>query len=1524
MLLYEEHFLFGVNAFDLLGYNNAGIAKQTNKPRFFFPVFLCRYSIYCETNTYYMRRIVLFALVAVAGFFLCYNLSNKHFFQKSTKNFIEAEGADEGDEEDGIRLAQEQDFERTKDLALGYVPQSRLIAASEALVEKKRVMRSNPMFRTEALTWTERGPNSDATGPTNGNTRANSGVTSGRIRAVWIDLADASNKTVWIGGIDGGMWKTTDITASPATWTPVNDFLSNLAISGICQDPSNNNVMYFGTGEKAYNLDAVKGGGIWKSNDHGTTWTLLPSTTGFNNISKIVCDASGSIYVATVGTSLSFPNGSGVRRSSDGGVSWTNITPSGLSTNVTEMKISSTGRLHVVCGYSPYQSTPDPAPGYRFTDNPATVTSATWTTATTSFGTPAYNCELGISGNTMYALNSNSSFQTTPIYKSTDGGANWAATTTSPPASSGTNDLSSGQAWYNIAVAVDPLNGNNVIAGGLNCYRSTDGGATWTQSSTWVGTSGQYVHADQQYAVWNGNQVLVASDGGIFYSSDGGVTFRDRNVGLRLKQFYSCAVHPTSINYFLAGAQDNGVHQLNSAGLGASVEVTGGDGALVHIDQDQPQYQFGSYVYNQYRRSTDGGNTWSSVNYSSSIGSFINPTDYDDYNNKLYACAASGQYLRWDNPQTGNTFTTVSVGAFNGGKISHLTVSPYTGNRVYFGTDGGSIVRVDNADQNTPTGTNITGNSMTAGASVSCVAAGTDDNNLLATFSNYGVGHIWVSTTGGGASGWTNISGNLPDIPVRWAMFYPYDNTKAIIATEAGVFETTSINGASTVWVQSPSFPIVRTDMLQYRPSDGVILAATHGRGLWSAQIPVNNTYVKFSATALNRPESTSGTVTVGCTGYTDYTVYLTTNRAPSGTATATINPAGGTAVQGVDFDFTTNGSFTTPSNIITLMNGSITPQPITIRIYDNSNNEALSSRNFTLTYTLSGTTDAIPTPGAQTFMFTINNDDLPPLASATASATLGTYQYNLVSSGTGNPFNATLQSNRCQMLYKATELTAAGFIAGNITSVGFYMQKFSTRAYTNLQIKMGTTSASYLVNPGVTVATTTAYKTLASYTTIAGLNTFMLDTPFSWDGTSNVVVEVCYDNGTADAANFSDVLQGYSDGGTATQGNMFWQNGINCGSNFTSVTNYTSGIKPRIYIAAAVAGTQVEATLSASKTNTLAGNYDVYYYSTTGKIMARIQNASGFNYGCTQITLDRAGTGASPFWSTNAANYLASKTFRVVPTTNNLGGQYQITLYYTAAEKAGWEAATGQNWNNIKLVKVKSQISNYTASTPAPDGANAVEIVTPLLGTLGSNYTVTGTFSSGFSGFGVGIPGNNPLPITLLNFSGRLDKNTALLNWSTSSEQNSKSFEIEKSTDGNNYNTIGAVAAAGNSSTQKEYSLTDTKLSKLNYYRLRMNDLDGRNKLSQVVLLQYNSAGQNVWVVNNPFTNYLDVRMAKDAAKVKLQLIGATGNVVEEKAFANTSGFIHWSLSNKVSSGTYILRSVVDGTLFTSKLMKQ
>ncbi len=749
----------------------------------------------------------------------------------------------------GISARLELEISNTKDPALGYVPKARLLTA----YEQKRLATTN---RATAFTWTERGPDRDAVGPSNGNTRPGNGITSGRMRAIWEDLGDATGRTVWVGGIDGGLWKTTNITATPATWTPINDYFGNLAVASICQDPTDINIMYFGTGEKAINADAVRGAGIWRSTDHGITWAVMPGTANFWNVSKVVCDAAGNLYVGCNSTS----NNSGLQRFTKSTSTWTNITPSGLDPRVPDIELSSTGRLHITCGY---YNTAAGSAGYRYTDNPATVTSTGWSSPVTSFTPVNVNVDLASNGNTLYALPSNTSYQVSTIYKSTNGGANWSATGSTP-------SFTSGQAWYCMAIAVDPNNANNVIVGSLDCYKTTNGGTSWTKISEWVGTTGQYVHADQQIITWrSNNQVLFGCDGGIHYSANGGTTIVDKNIGLRIKQFYAIANHPTSTNYFLAGAQDNGVHQLNNVGMGASVEVTGGDGAFVHIDQNQGQYQWGSYVYNQYRRSTNSGSTWSSVNYSSSAGRFINPTDYDDANNIMYCSGVQNAFVRWSNPQTGSTFTSVTMSGLNTGTVSAVKVSPYTNHTVFFGggrsTVAPTLIKATNANA-TPTFTNIISAAMqTVSTNIACVELGTDENNIIVAFSNYGINNLWVTSNGG--TNWTAIDGNLPDMPVRWAMFYPGNNTRAIIATETGVWQTELINGASTIWDPETNFPNVRTDMLQYRASDQLLSAATHGRGIFTTIITTTPTCGTVTGLSSSSITTTSATVSWSALG---------------------------------------------------------------------------------------------------------------------------------------------------------------------------------------------------------------------------------------------------------------------------------------------------------------------------------------------------------------------------------------------------------------------------------------------------------------------------------------------------------------------------------------------------------------------------------------------------------------------------------------------------------------------------------
>ena len=318
--------------------------------------------------------------------------------------------SEENDMYDGPDKAAEFEFNRTKDPATGTVPRERLLVALDQTEASKLDILGRGPSGTAAINWLERGPTSDLPGPSNGNTRANNGFAAGRVRAIMVDSNDATKKTVFIGGVNGGLWKTTDITTAPANWTLVNDYLSNLAVSAICQDPrvGSTNIMYFCTGESYFNIDAVQGNGVFKSTDGGATWNYLASTSNYKNCTRILCDFQGNIYLAT--------RGNGLLRSTaaSGGAAWTNITPTGLVTSICDLEITSTalaGRLHVVSGINNTQA-------YRYTDIPATVAAGTWTSPAAPFPSYANRAEITCRGTTLYALPADNVDEVPTVYKS--------------------------------------------------------------------------------------------------------------------------------------------------------------------------------------------------------------------------------------------------------------------------------------------------------------------------------------------------------------------------------------------------------------------------------------------------------------------------------------------------------------------------------------------------------------------------------------------------------------------------------------------------------------------------------------------------------------------------------------------------------------------------------------------------------------------------------------------------------------------------------------------------------------------------------------------------------------------------------------------------------------------------------------------------------------------------------------------------------------------------------------------------
>jgi len=676
---------------------------------------------------------------------------------------------------------------------------------------------------------------------------------------------------------------------------------------------------------------------------------------------------------------------------------------------------------------------------------------------------------------------------------------------------------------------------------------------------------------------------------------------------------------------------------------------------------------------------------------------------------------------------------------------------------------------------------------------------------------------------------------------------------------------------------------------------------------------------IDFEFTDDQETESTAATN--ACRNYKDYNYNMVIGNTPSATATATLSVTSGTAVRGVDFDLTTNGSFAAPSNTLTFPGGSTAAQPFTVRVYDDVS--VNGKRNAVLGFNVnSGAGNAVAGDGRASFNIIMNDNDLAPTGQHSATASIGNFA-GFILPGT---LDASITRRKTQFIYYASELTAAGVTAGNITALSLNIDKHSAAGfvYHGVTIKMGQTAQTTLFNGSFLNESGFTTVFTNNFTPVNGWNNFTFSTPFVWNGTSSVVVELCYDNGvTTDAAD--NVLE-YSDGTGNTNYTFLYENGNSC-TNFGSASPF-QGNKPLIQFTYTDPGNSIQTVVNSSEQEYLGPNTDLYFYDQSNhKLMARIHNLSSFDYGCTQVVIDRAGTASTPFWNNNTVNYLMDKTFHVLPTTNNPTGSYDITFYYTQAEIDGWQTATTQSLGNIQLVKTTNAISATTPAAPA--GGGTVTIGTPAISTLGANTGLTYTFTTGFSGFGAGVPGISTLPIGLLDFDGHLVGNNTILNWSTSFESGSKGFGIERSYDGSVYTNIGFVPAVGNSSVRQDYSFKDPAIAQdENYYRLREIDQDDQFKLSKVVVLQDPHASARAFtVLSNPFTESLDIAFGRiTTGKVKVRLLDITGKLLLQQAGGQAGlSRIRIDLSGiSISPGVYLLEVGFNGEVHTEKVIKR
>jgi hypothetical protein len=819
-----------------------------------------------------MKKILFSSLLVVVAVSILVGYKHSRSFQRARfESFLKQEylklphSAIKENKEgatDQPDMASIQEYFMTVDPSTGTIPRERLY---EANMETRSIMKQKSSGAP--ITWT--------------GYAANLG---GRTRTIMYDPNDPTHHKVWAGGVTGGLWYNTNITDINQSWVPVSDFWPTLAIRSITYDPNNPSIFYIGTGEGetaviTYRESSGLGDGIWKSTDGGTTWNLLSSTTGFAYIPKIVVrneNGNSVIYAAVIsglyhGTHNSQPS-DGLFRSADGGTTWTQVLPNiaGFTVPYTpsDLVLGADGRIFV--GTRPNLEG-NGAAVLLYSD---TGLPGSWNVNTTYrnliLADPNYNIPGRVvfgcapsDPNIVYALiasgwinpaNNFNYFYCYNIIRSADKGATWIKKNL-PTDLNGQSNFAY-IAWHALDIAVDPNDPNIVFIGGMDVHKTSNGGNNWTRVSDWSlmysGGGTEYVHADQHIMVFkpgSSTELLLGCDGGVFFTSSANnnmPTFEQRNLDYNTLQFYSADLrNETGSTEFIGGLQDNGCLYYYILPVTIDDIIPTGDGAFCFFDKADVFYSIASSYYNVYLVQQNGVNTGYLGNWQSGI--FVNPADYDYRYKVIYANACDfigtqlDYYLKLSDV-TGSGYgefkkagTTTQV-YFSAVRWSPL--SPSGNANLFLGTQSGRLFKVINA-ATTPVTTEITGSNFPVG-NIASVDIGKSEDTLLVTFSNYGV--VSVFTTYDGGQNWVNCEGNLPDMPVRWGIFHPQNPRQVMLATETGVWTTDNITISPVTWTPVVTgMANVRVDQLNIRTSDNTVLAASHGRGLFTTRWDVVN-----------------------------------------------------------------------------------------------------------------------------------------------------------------------------------------------------------------------------------------------------------------------------------------------------------------------------------------------------------------------------------------------------------------------------------------------------------------------------------------------------------------------------------------------------------------------------------------------------------------------------------------------------------------------------------------------------------
>ena len=680
----------------------------------------------------------------------------------------------------------------------------RLASPSKAYEEFQKYLVANPVAaqKIQSSTSTASTGNWTALGPFGSPVGGDAG------RVTFIRFHPTNSNTIYLGTGAGGMWVSTN---GGTSWMTNTNSLAVLGCSDLAIDPTTPTTMYLATGD----IDAgdTYATGVLKSTDGGVTWSQTALTFSVSQQRRI-----GRLLINPLNPNILFAaTSNGIYRTNNGGSSWAQIKTGGFKDM--EYRPGDTSTVYAATTAAFYKTTT------------GGNTSASFVAI--SSGIPVGGNRVCISvtpadPNYVYVLNSASDNSFGGVYRSINSGTSFTTMSTTPNIFGWQFDGSDtgGQGWYDIACGVSPTNKNEIVCGGVNSWKSTDGGVNWNLQTHWTGGGAPYVHADLHVVEYqSGSKLFMGTDGGVAVSTNTGTTWTTTNGTMNIAQSYRIGQSATTANYIISGHQDNGTNLLNGTTWS---QVYGGDGADCFVDWSNNANLVESYIQGDFHRSSNSGGSWTAISTGlAGTAAWVAPIIQDPNVSTTYYCGYQQVYKSLNKGTTWTQMGTISGSA----QFLYIAAAP-SNSLVLYASTATTLYKTTNGGTSW---TSVTTGLPTGSAQITQMAVdNTNSNNVFVTLSGYSAGNkVFYSTNGGTA--WTNISAGLPNLPANCVIYQKNTNSAIYVGTDVGIYYKDASMASFTPYMTGlPN--VVVNDLEIFYPTNK-LRAGTYGRGVWESDL---------------------------------------------------------------------------------------------------------------------------------------------------------------------------------------------------------------------------------------------------------------------------------------------------------------------------------------------------------------------------------------------------------------------------------------------------------------------------------------------------------------------------------------------------------------------------------------------------------------------------------------------------------------------------------------------------------------